>query len=87
MVWLVPPTEVLVHFRSSEEFMVTERSIHPRLHTVIQAGERLNICRSSVYKLLKSGALRSVKVCGRRLISEQAIVDFIAEVEMEGCAR
>lgn len=67
--------------------MGTEHTFQPRLHTVGQTSERLSIGRASLYKLLRSGALRSVKVSGRRLVSEQAIVDFIAGLDADGGAR
>ena len=43
--------------------------------------ERLGVGRSTVYALMKSGELRSVHVGARRLIPEQAIVDFINKLD------
>jgi excisionase family DNA binding protein len=48
-----------------------------RLHDVPEACERLNLSRATVYKLLKSGRLRSVKCGDRRLIPAAALMEFI----------
>ena len=48
-----------------------------RLLTVSQAAERLAVGRTTVYLLVTGGELQSIKVRGRRLIPESAIVDFI----------
>jgi excisionase family DNA binding protein len=48
-----------------------------RLNSVDEAMERLGVGRSTVFGLVRSGQLRSVKVGRRRLIPEQALVDFI----------
>jgi hypothetical protein len=39
-----------------------------------------------VFALISSGELRSVKVAGRRLIPEQAIIDFIAKLDSQASA-
>lgn len=52
-----------------------------RLHDVEAVMERLDLGRSKVYELIASRRLRSVKVGRRRLVSEAAIVEFIAELE------
>ncbi|MEV4156605.1 helix-turn-helix domain-containing protein [Nocardia salmonicida] len=39
------------------------------------------IGHSKYYELIGSGALRSVKIGRRRLVSEQAIADYIAELD------
>ncbi|WP_024801032.1 helix-turn-helix domain-containing protein [Nocardia sp. BMG51109] len=48
-----------------------------QLHSIPAALERLDIGRSTLYELMNSGVLRSVKVGSRRLIPEAAIVEFI----------
>ena len=53
----------------------------PRLHGIRAVQERLSLSRSSVFQLIGSGELRSVKVAGRRLVPEQAIIDFIAKLD------
>jgi hypothetical protein len=53
----------------------------PRLHGIRTVQERLSLSRSSVFLLIGSGELRSVKVAGRRLVPEQAIIDFIDKLD------
>ncbi|OMC19689.1 helix-turn-helix domain-containing protein [Mycobacterium colombiense] len=55
----------------------------PRLHGVPAVMERLSLGRSTVFALMTSGELRSVKVAGRRLVPEQAIIDFIAKLDSQ----
>jgi excisionase family DNA binding protein len=43
-------------------------------------GERLAVGRSTVYKLVGSGALLSVKIGKRRLVSEAALADYVASL-------
>ena len=43
--------------------------------------ERLGVGRNTVFNLMGSGQLRSVKLGRRRMISEQAIRDFIAAID------
>lgn len=52
-----------------------------RLHDVEAVMKRLNLGRSKTFELIATGKLRSVKVGRRRLVSEAAIVDFIAQLE------
>ena len=42
--------------------------IEPITVTVKQFGEISNLSKDSIYKLIKSGEIRSVVICGRRLI-------------------
>ncbi|MFE5480747.1 MULTISPECIES: helix-turn-helix domain-containing protein [Nocardia] len=39
------------------------------------------IGHSKYYELIGTGALRSVKIGRRRLVSEQAVADYIAELD------
>jgi excisionase family DNA binding protein len=55
--------------------------LNPRLNPVEIVMGRLGLGRSTVFALLASGQLRSVKVGRRRLIPEAAIVEFIANLE------
>lgn len=66
--------------------MQTEQARQPRLNTIAQTTDRLGICRANLYNLLNSGDLRSVKIGRRRLVPEQAIIDFIATLENTGGA-
>jgi len=52
-----------------------------RLHHIASAQERLGVGRSKVFALIRSGELRSVQIGARRLIPEQAIVDFINKLD------
>jgi len=58
----------------------------PRLHGISTVQERLSLSRSSVFSLIGSGELRSVKVAGRRLVPEQAIIDFIEKLDNQATA-
>jgi hypothetical protein len=65
----------------------TSRAVEARLNTVDNVIERLNLGRSTVFELLSAElaepgtGLRSVKVGRRRLVPEQALIDFIAGLE------
>lgn len=59
-------------------------TVDPRLHPIPAVQERLGVGRSYVFKLLESGALRSVTVGRRRLVSEAAICEFIAKLDAAG---
>jgi excisionase family DNA binding protein len=54
-----------------------------RLHNIESVQARLNLGRSTVFDLIASGQLRSAKVGRRRLVPEQAIVDFIAQLDKQ----
>lgn len=53
----------------------------PRLHDVKEVRRRLNIGLTKFYELINSGELRSVTIGRRRLVSEDALVEFIARLE------
>lgn len=53
-----------------------------RLHTVETVMDRLSLGRTKVYQLIESGAIRSVKVGRRRLVSESAIAEYIKRLEV-----
>lgn len=57
-----------------------------RLWPVEAVMERLSVGRSTVFDLLGSGALRSIKIGRRRLVSEQSLRDFIASADGRGAA-
>lgn len=48
------------------------------LCSVDEAAELLSIGKTNVFKLLKTGQLRSVKLGGRRLIPRAVLEDFVA---------
>jgi excisionase family DNA binding protein len=67
--------------------MTADTADHPpSLHQIPAAMARLSIGRSTIYNLMDSGALRSVKVGKRRLIPESAIAEFISQLEADGAA-
>lgn len=45
---------------------------------------RLSVGKSTVFALITSGELRSVKVGRRRLVSEAALREFIQKVDRDG---
>jgi excisionase family DNA binding protein len=53
----------------------------PQLHPLETVTARLGVGRSTVFDLIGSGQLRSVKVGRRRLVSESALVEFINQLE------
>jgi len=48
-----------------------------------EAADRLSITRRRVFELIKRGELRSVKLGKRRLISVDALREFVARLEAE----
>ncbi len=58
--------------------------VNARLHPVEVVMERLCLGRSTVFNLIASGQLRSVKVGRRRLVPESAIAEFIEHLEASG---
>lgn len=54
------------------------------LVTVEEASHLLSIHRTTIYDMLGRGDLPSVKIGRRRLISRQALIDFISRSEHEG---
>jgi excisionase family DNA binding protein len=49
-----------------------------QLHRVETIAKRFDVGRTSVYALIRSGQLRSLKVNGSRRVPESAIAEFIA---------
>ncbi|SEG94689.1 DNA binding domain-containing protein, excisionase family [Thermomonospora echinospora] len=49
----------------------------PLMLTVPEAARALAISRSKLYELIKSGALRSVRIEGSRRIPRKALDDYI----------
>jgi excisionase family DNA binding protein len=52
-----------------------------RLHDIPSVMDRTKVGRSTVFALIASGELRSVKVGARRLVPESALVEFIEHLE------
>jgi excisionase family DNA binding protein len=53
-----------------------------QLLTVLEAAQELRIARSSVYKLMSRGELKSVHVGTRRLIRRSDLESFVAALEV-----
>jgi excisionase family DNA binding protein len=53
------------------------------LHDVPAIMERLRVGRSTVFDEMASGRLRSIKIGRRRLVSETALCDYIAELDRQ----
>jgi excisionase family DNA binding protein len=56
-------------------------TVEPRLNSVPAVMKRLGVGRSTVFELIATGELRSVKIGHRRLVSDAAIAEFIARLE------
>jgi len=56
------------------------------LYRVNEAIEMLSLSRSTVYELIRSGRLRTVKEGGARLVPAGAITDYVALLESEALA-
>lgn len=50
------------------------------LYRVDEAGHRLNLGRTVMYELIRSGRLRSVKVGKLRLIPSSALSEFVDQL-------
>lgn len=51
------------------------------LLTVPEAAQWMNVGRDYLYREVRRGALRSVKVGRRRLVSQEACLDWVREKE------
>ncbi len=52
--------------------------MEPKLLTVMEAAKELRVCRASIYKLLRSGALPSVLVLDRRMVRRDDLDAFVS---------
>ncbi len=50
------------------------------------AAQALGVGRTKVYELMRSGALRSVKIGGLRRIPATALAEFVVQLEAEEAA-
>ena len=66
--------------------MELHADLTPLLLRVGEAGQRLNLGRSVMYELIRSGRLRSVKVGRLRLIPTTALTEFVEGLEKDGAA-
>ncbi len=58
--------------------------VRRKLYRVEEVAEVLNVGRTKVFDLIRSGQLASVKVGGSRRVTEQVIDDYIARLCHEG---
>ncbi|MET8865835.1 helix-turn-helix domain-containing protein [Nonomuraea sp. NPDC004580] len=58
-----------------------QTTITPLLYKPEEAAVQLRISRTKVYALLRSGAIRSVKIDGCRRIPAAALTEFIEQLE------
>ncbi|MGW5155830.1 helix-turn-helix domain-containing protein [Nonomuraea wenchangensis] len=56
-------------------------TIVPLLYKPEEVAVQLRISRTKVYALLRSGAIRSIKIDGCRRISATALVEYVAQLE------
>ena len=49
-----------------------------RAYTVNDTARLLSISRSTIYKLIKFNSLKSIRLCGRRLVTRASIEDLLA---------
>ena len=70
---------------TGRKMMITPRStvksdVVPLMYRVDEAAAALRLSRSSVYELIRSGQLRSVKQGRRRLVPVAALADYVASL-------
>ncbi|WP_099024824.1 excisionase family DNA-binding protein [Mycolicibacterium palauense] len=58
-----------------------EDGVEARLWPTGEVAQRLGVGRTTVFALISSGELRSVKIGRRRLVSEASICDYIARLD------
>ena len=54
------------------------------LNNIEKVQERLGVGRSMVFELLRTKQLKSVRVGRRRMVTEQSLRDFIAQLDQQG---
>ena len=60
--------------------------VEPRVLTIDEAAARMRISRWSLYNLIRSKRLRTIKVGRRRLVSADALAECLAQLEEETAA-
>lgn len=56
-----------------------EESLELRTCTITEAAQRLNISRSTAYKLIERGAIKTVNLNGNRRVVVQSMVNYITQ--------
>jgi excisionase family DNA binding protein len=54
--------------------------VPPVLYRVEEAAEALRLSRTAIYKLVRSGRLRTVKAGSRRLVPVVALAEYVASL-------
>jgi excisionase family DNA binding protein len=57
------------------------------MYRPVEAAQALGMGRTAVFALIKSGRLRSIKLGGARLITAEALLAFVRELEDETVTR
>ena len=57
------------------------------IYRPVEAAQALGMGRTAVFALIKSGRLRSIKLGGARLITAEALLAFVRELEDETASR
>lgn len=60
---------------------MTEQPVEPLLLRVDDAAKTLSISRSVMYELIRAGTIKSVSIGRSRLISKQALIEYITYLE------
>jgi excisionase family DNA binding protein len=63
----------------------TDAAVIPVVYRVEEAAEALRISRDSIYELIRSGRLRTIKVGARRLVPVVALSEYVAAA-LDGAA-
>ena len=63
--------------------MVTEQASQPLLLTPVEAARRLSLARSTLYELVLTGQIASIKIGRSRRIPLDALTDFIDRLRRE----
>jgi excisionase family DNA binding protein len=63
--------------RGGRTTMDEKTTVPALLYRVDEAAEALRLSRSSIYELIRSGQLRTVKHGSRRLVPVEALDDFV----------
>ena len=72
-----------------EVFMAMESTIAPDdqlggMITIADVCEYLSISRPTVYRLIESGKIRAVKICGQRRVPRVDVLNLVSD-ELAGC--
>jgi excisionase family DNA binding protein len=57
--------------------MNTQDTYIPQFYKPLEVAAKLKLSRAAIYRLLKSGQIKSIKLGGSRLISENQLAEFL----------